>query len=196
MPFQSEKQRRYLWANEPEIAREWTNRYGANQGGITRLPFRTGSGEEMISIGTPLRNQLQLAEQLNLPTLNPEFNTGDPYKDNIYEGIAGQTAMLPDNMLQTLSDASYNIENPLGESTDVFSDVDYESFAPNEGGIVDVDQVRELIGNAYGEYTDDPEYADDRYGFDRMIEEKYGDVYNQGMKFGDAESKSSLTFFT
>ena len=34
MPFQSEKQRRYLWANEPEIAREWTDRYGANQGGI------------------------------------------------------------------------------------------------------------------------------------------------------------------
>ena len=91
-------------------------------------------------------------------------------------------------MRETISDASYNIENPLGESTDVFSDVDYESFAPNEGGIVDVDQVRELIGNAYGEYTDDPEYADDRYGFDRMNEEKYGDVYNQGMKFGDADT--------
>ena len=43
MPFQSEKQRRYLWANEPEIAREWTDRYGANEGGITRLPFWTGS---------------------------------------------------------------------------------------------------------------------------------------------------------
>ena len=43
MPFQSEKQRRYLWANEPEIAREWTDRYGASQGGITRLPFWTGS---------------------------------------------------------------------------------------------------------------------------------------------------------
>jgi hypothetical protein len=37
MPFQSDKQRRYLWANEPEIAREWTNRYGASQGGLTRL---------------------------------------------------------------------------------------------------------------------------------------------------------------
>ena len=24
MPFQSEKQRKYLWANEPEIARDWT----------------------------------------------------------------------------------------------------------------------------------------------------------------------------
>jgi len=33
MPFQSEKQRRYLWANEPEIAREWTDRYGARGGG-------------------------------------------------------------------------------------------------------------------------------------------------------------------
>ena len=43
MPFQSEKQRRYLWANEPEIAREWTDRYGASRGGITRLPFWTGS---------------------------------------------------------------------------------------------------------------------------------------------------------
>ena len=29
MPFKSEKQRRYLWANEPEIARDWTNKYGS-----------------------------------------------------------------------------------------------------------------------------------------------------------------------
>ena len=39
MPFQSEKQRRYLWANEPEIARDWTDTYGSriekNDGGIT-----------------------------------------------------------------------------------------------------------------------------------------------------------------
>jgi len=38
MPFQSEKQRRYLWANEPEIARDWTNTYGSrirkDNGGI------------------------------------------------------------------------------------------------------------------------------------------------------------------
>ena len=41
MPFQSEKQRRYLWANEPEIARDWTDTYGsgiqAAHGG--RIPF-------------------------------------------------------------------------------------------------------------------------------------------------------------
>ena len=36
MPFKSEKQRRYLWANEPEIARDWTDTYGSRvrkQGG-------------------------------------------------------------------------------------------------------------------------------------------------------------------
>ena len=29
MPFKSEKQRRYLWANEPEIAKDWTEEYGS-----------------------------------------------------------------------------------------------------------------------------------------------------------------------
>ena len=29
MPFQSEKQRRYLFANEPKIAKEWTEKYGS-----------------------------------------------------------------------------------------------------------------------------------------------------------------------
>ena len=48
MPFQSEKQRRYLWANEPEIARDWTDTYGSriqkNDGGIMRVGLRRGSG--------------------------------------------------------------------------------------------------------------------------------------------------------
>ncbi len=38
MPFKSEKQRRYLWANEPEIARDWADTYGSRiekrRGGI------------------------------------------------------------------------------------------------------------------------------------------------------------------
>jgi len=46
MPFQSEKQRRYLWANEPEIARDWTDTYGSGiakaLGG--RIGFWNGSG--------------------------------------------------------------------------------------------------------------------------------------------------------
>ena len=45
MPFKSEKQRRYLWANEPEIARDWTDTYGSKihkaDGG--RIGFYRGS---------------------------------------------------------------------------------------------------------------------------------------------------------
>ena len=44
MPFKSEAQRKYLWANEPEIARDWTDTYGsgiqAAHGG--RIPFQDG----------------------------------------------------------------------------------------------------------------------------------------------------------
>jgi hypothetical protein len=29
MPFRSERQRRYLWAKHPEIARRWAKEYGS-----------------------------------------------------------------------------------------------------------------------------------------------------------------------
>jgi len=29
MPFKSEKQRRYLWKNEPAIAKRWAKKYGS-----------------------------------------------------------------------------------------------------------------------------------------------------------------------
>jgi hypothetical protein len=57
MPFKSEKQRRYLFANEPEIARDWTETYGSKiqkaDGGIMRIPFQ-GGGADM---GAPDRAQ-------------------------------------------------------------------------------------------------------------------------------------------
>ena len=46
MPFKSEKQRRYLWANEPEIAKDWTDTYGSrikkSDGGITNVAIQGG----------------------------------------------------------------------------------------------------------------------------------------------------------
>ena len=49
MPFKSEAQRKYLWANEPEIARDWTDTYGSRihkaDGGRIRIqpgPGRPG----------------------------------------------------------------------------------------------------------------------------------------------------------
>jgi hypothetical protein len=29
MPFRSERQRRFLWANHPDLARRWTDKYGS-----------------------------------------------------------------------------------------------------------------------------------------------------------------------
>jgi hypothetical protein len=29
MPFRSERQRRYLWARKPELAKKWTESYGS-----------------------------------------------------------------------------------------------------------------------------------------------------------------------
>ena len=59
MPFKSEAQRKYLWANEPEIARDWTDTYGsgiqAAQGG--RIGFRVGKGagmEQTSDTGMPV----------------------------------------------------------------------------------------------------------------------------------------------
>ena len=76
MPFQSEKQRRYLWANEPEIARDWTDTYGSGiakaLGG--RIGFYTG--------GQPYLPGLEPINTMNNPTWNPitnefEYNMGN-----------------------------------------------------------------------------------------------------------------------
>ena len=46
MPFKSEAQRRYLWANEPEIARDWTDTYGSriqkDDGGVVNWADQGG----------------------------------------------------------------------------------------------------------------------------------------------------------
>jgi len=63
MPFKSEAQRRYLWANEPEIAKDWTDTYGskihAADGGIMRLPFA-----EAGAVGTLTASEISDLESM------------------------------------------------------------------------------------------------------------------------------------
>ena len=45
MPFKSEKQKRYMWAKEPEIAKRWTEKYGSKpkkKGGIMKKKYHHG----------------------------------------------------------------------------------------------------------------------------------------------------------
>jgi len=75
MPFQSEKQRRYMHANLPELAQRWERDYA--NGGIARLPQRSYEntsdetvGKQMIKMGTAsgnaLRNQMAKVMQKDI----------------------------------------------------------------------------------------------------------------------------------
>jgi len=49
MPFKSEKQRRYLFANEPKLAKKWSNMYGKKiigLGGVGALTSKMIEGGE------------------------------------------------------------------------------------------------------------------------------------------------------
>ena len=61
MPFKSEAQRRYLWANEPEIARDWTDTYGSrihkNDGGSMQGGVKNYLGNQKTVSGVPVKWQ-------------------------------------------------------------------------------------------------------------------------------------------
>jgi hypothetical protein len=40
MPFKSEKQRKWMWANIPEVARKWEQEYGGKKPKNLRPPKR------------------------------------------------------------------------------------------------------------------------------------------------------------
>ena len=91
MPFQSEKQRRYMHANLPELAQRWEQEYA--RGGIARLPLaippNTTVGEEMIAIGTPLQNQMAKVMQKDI-----DASKMSGFKNQDYESYKNQMELL------------------------------------------------------------------------------------------------------
>ena len=52
MPFKSEKQRRYLWQNEPELAKKWAHKYGSKsirKQALNKMISRVKSGSSSNS---------------------------------------------------------------------------------------------------------------------------------------------------
>ena len=81
MPFKSEKQRRYLWANEPEIARDWTDTYGSGiakaLGG--RIGFYRGSDRHAgTSSSSKSYGPPGSASRASAPTHQPAPDRGGP----------------------------------------------------------------------------------------------------------------------
>jgi len=97
MPFKSEEQRRYLWANEPEIARDWTDTYGSriqkNRGGIMRVPFANGewvnyyADEPNEDVNTDFPNNTYSYSQIPSNFSNYQFEDARTPFTGIQEGI-------------------------------------------------------------------------------------------------------------
>jgi len=108
MPFKSEAQRKYLWANEPEIARDWTDTYGSRiqkaGGGIGQLvqpgigrpgyngalsgdytPDRSGRSDVASrDVLTGQRDLGQTVAKRPTPTITPK-DEGSWFEKNIYD---------------------------------------------------------------------------------------------------------------
>ena len=126
MPFQSEKQRRYLWANEPEIARDWTDTYGSGiakaLGG--RIPFATGLLSNLYdsTLGKHFDNtgNLRAATRQGLIS-EPQYKTMSGYDAS--QTIPGIT----DNPVVTgATSGAYNIAKSIFSPQDYFNPDTYQ----------------------------------------------------------------------
>ena len=79
MPFKSEAQRKYLWANEPGIARDWTDKHGSRiakaLGG--RIPFYAAGSvdkNEIIEPSSDISNQVALVNDDQKRQMDRDIN--------------------------------------------------------------------------------------------------------------------------
>ena len=72
MPFKSEAQRKYLWANEPEIARDWTDKHGSGAAHGGRIPFA-----EAGAVGKDTLTSSQISDLQSMVQTYPGTKIGD-----------------------------------------------------------------------------------------------------------------------
>ena len=137
MPFQSEKQRKYLWANEPEIAREWTDKYGSrvekDNGGIMDAWGKHATATEAMK----LMNQPDYHQKAgynfmqNFPNtpqwLANTLATGYQYGSEGFKALKGGTD-FSDAMARAKEEARLN---RLGIQGLGFDMGEYENFMQN-----------------------------------------------------------------
>jgi|TARA_R110001583_G_scaffold46000_4_gene144566 hypothetical protein len=130
MPFKSEKQRRYLHANHPGIAKRWEQEYSG--GGIARMGYAYGDQvDDMMTERTPLGNLMVENTNIERPTSGYENEQRRKEKDDAFEQLRQESPEL----------FAFNPGSMFGTDAKYVDDT-------NQGGIVDVDQVRELIENS------------------------------------------------
>ena len=98
MPFKSEKQRRYLWKNEPKIAKEWTKAYGSKP--VGKKKKKKEKEEIMDEFSFVLKLQRAIKQQLAALSLNVTSGGVDSHEK--YKYITGQISAL-ESVLQEIS---------------------------------------------------------------------------------------------
>ena len=144
MPFKSEAQRKYLWANEPEIARDWADKYGSRiqkeNGGIMRLGFQNGNDvdDEEEQWWQQIIEQIKKAKNLpgmalsalsGIPGLGFLINAARPSPIDKYnqarwsvhgKGLPGTShvsSFAPMNYFDTLRHGNLTGQDPFGINT-------------------------------------------------------------------------------
>jgi hypothetical protein len=117
MPFKSEAQRRYLWANEPEIARDWADTYGskihAADGGIMRLPFGDG---EVVDDDIMVKVELLREEYPN--KYHPDVVSDEEMIEMVRANQDEETIGIGERItsgIDTMRDKLGNVKDTIGE---------------------------------------------------------------------------------
>jgi len=167
MPFQSEKQRRYLWANEPEIARDWTDTYGHRaqgyDGGVMRVPFAEGK------TSIPAWNLATLKQGLELATTQKE-------KDQIQSQIDRIEADIGTGADTLLGSGEAPTKGFWGKMSDMLGMSKAEGSIPTEKERIAL--MNSVQGNDIGNaWQFDPNHVREtiaRYKMQKMMNEPQG----------------------
>ena len=135
MPFKSEAQRKYLWANEPEIARDWTDTYGskiqAAHGGI--IGSVGGTSRQKYQGGEMVGAEIEGAEMEGAMMQSQEV-IKELYDALIAQGLSPQEAMEKIKEILAASQAEEPESPMMGEE---FPGQEFGRAPAAFGGIMD-----------------------------------------------------------
>ena len=157
MPFQSEKQRKYLWANEPEIAREWTDKYGSRVkkqegGGIWNF-IKDKSGYTQHNINNQLlRNALDAGQ---IDENQYKRMGGYDVAQQFPGGILDVPMVGASSLFYNLAKSGFNIKDPTDRNAQFGKYGPAESTELNVRGATglnpaDLQIYNSLMGGTYG----------------------------------------------
>jgi len=180
MPFKSEAQRRYLWANEPEIARDWTDTYGskihAANGGIMRLGFANGLTADPFYQDGEFQTFPQ-PQHFNLndypyrgPVQSGYTNTGKilgypgeaGYDDNLYFEKDFRGNKLSDTGVQMRYKTPRTIQDQLMAAYNYDNEGDEIEEIEGIGGIGGIEGIKEFATNVKDKFTGGVDYVKDK----------------------------------